>query len=257
MTGSPLALLSVVIPARNEQGCIESTVEHLHVELDRHRIPHEILVVDDGSTDGTDQAVRQRFAGNPAIQVLGYGGNRGKGFAVRHGMTRATGDFVVFSDADLSTPIEEIEKMLPLVDSGYDIVIGSRALAQSDIRERQPLYRELGGKLFNLLVRLVVMPELHDTQCGFKLFRRAATAPVLPHLVVDGFAFDVEILALARAIGLRIAEVPVVWINSLTSRVRLSAASRAYLDLIDIRLRARRMRATIAAQGRPETAPPR
>lgn len=249
--------ISVVVPAYNEAGRILPSLDRI-VSYMRARHPdYEVLVVDDGSTDGTDAAVRGRFGADSGVEVLGYGANRGKGFAVRHGMTRASGDLVVFSDADLSTPIEEIEKMLPLVESGYDIVIGSRALAQSDIRERQPLYRELGGKLFNLLVRIIVMPELHDTQCGFKLFRRAATAPILPYLRIDGFAFDVEILALARAIGLRITEVPVIWINSLTSRVRLSAASRAYLDLIDIRLRARRMRATVAARGRPQTAPPR
>jgi dolichyl-phosphate beta-glucosyltransferase len=249
--------ISVVVPAYNEAGRILPSLDRIVAYMHERHPDFEALVVDDGSTDGTDAAVRGRFGGSPQVAVVGYGGNRGKGFAVRHGMARASGDLVLFSDADLSTPIEEIEKMLPLVESGYDIVIGSRALAQSDIRERQPLYRELGGKFFNLMVRLVVMPELHDTQCGFKLFRRAATAPLLPHLRIDGFAFDVEILALARAIGLRIAEVPVVWTNSLTSRVRMSAASRAYLDLIDIRLRARRMQATAAAQGRAQIAPPR
>jgi len=249
--------ISVVVPAYNEAGRILPSLEKIVTYMQGHHPGYEVLVVNDGSTDDTEATVRQRFGKDSGVEVLGYGANRGKGFAVRHGMSRATGDLVLFSDADLSTPIEEIEKMLPLMDSGYDIVIGSRALAQSDIRERQPLYRELGGKLFNLMVRLVVMPELHDTQCGFKLFRRAATAPVLPHLRVDGFAFDVEILALARAIGLRISEIPVIWINSLMSRVRMSAASRAYLDLIDIRMRAGRMKAEAAAQARAQTAPPR
>lgn len=249
--------ISVVVPAYNEANRIPPSLDRIVSYMQERHPDYEVLVVDDGSSDGTGDAVRRRFEGNPRVEVLDYGANRGKGYAVRHGMSRSTGDLVVFSDADLSTPIEEIEKMLPLMERGYDIVIGSRAHAQADIREHQPLYRELGGKLFNLLVRLVVMSGLHDTQCGFKLFRRSATAPILPHLRIDGFAFDVEVLALARAAGLQIAEVPVVWINSLTSRVRLSAAVRAYFDLLDIRQRARRMQANRAAAGRPQPAPPR
>lgn len=248
--------ISVVVPAYNEANRIPPTLDRIASYMPERHPDYEIIVVDDGSTDGTGAVVRERFATNPRVAVVDYGGNRGKGYAVRYGMSRAKGDLVVFSDADLSTPIEEIEKMLPLVDQGYDIVIGSRAHAQADIREHQPLYRELGGKLFNLLVRLVVMPGLHDTQCGFKLFRRATTAPILPHLRIDGFAFDVEILAFARAAGLRIAEVPVVWINSATSRVRMSAASRAYLDLIGIRLRARHMPARQSVERRAQPAPP-
>lgn len=248
--------ISVVVPAFNEAHRIVPSLDRIVRYMQDQQPDFEVLVVDDGSTDTTAAAIRERFDGHARVAVSGYPVNRGKGYAVRHGIERATGDLVVFSDADLSTPIEEIEKMLPLVEQGYDIVIGSRAHAEADIREHQPLYRELGGKLFNLLVRLVVMPELHDTQCGFKLFRRSRIAPILPHLRIDGFAFDVEILALGRASGLRIAEVPVVWINSLTSRVRLGAALQAYVDLIDIRSRARQMRAASAGQGRPETAPP-
>lgn len=247
--------ISVVVPAYNEANRIPPSLDRIVRYMQERHSDYEIIVVDDGSTDGTGAGVRRQFESNARVAVIDYGGNRGKGYAVRQGMSRATGDLVVFSDADLSTPIEEIEKMLPLVEQGYDIVIGSRAHALAEIREHQPLYRELGGKLFNLMVRLIVMPGLHDTQCGFKLFRRATTAPILPYLRIDGFAFDVELLALARAAGLRIAEVPVVWINSLTSRVRLSAASRAYLDLIGIRLRARRMQANPATV-HPQAAPP-
>jgi dolichyl-phosphate beta-glucosyltransferase len=120
------------------------------------------------------------------------------------------------------------------------MVIGSRALAQSDIRKRQPLYRESSGKFFNLLVRLLVLPDFHDTQCGFKLFRRHPLLPVLGHQQIDGFAFDVEMIALAHGLGLKVAEVPVVWINSPTSRVRMLAAVRAFADLVLIRKRVRR-----------------
>ncbi len=248
--------ISVVVPAYNEANRIPPTLERIVSYLRERHPDYEVIVVDDGSNDSTREIVQRQFDGTSQVEVVSYGGNRGKGYAIRYGMSRARGDLVVFSDADLSTPIEEIEKMLPLMEQGYDIVIGSRAHAQADIREHQPLYRELGGKLFNFMVRLVVMPDLHDTQCGFKLFRRAATLPILPHLRIDGFAFDVEILALARAAGLRIAEVPVVWINSRTSKVRMSAASRAYLDLLGIRLRARRMQAEHNAAGRPHPAPP-
>jgi dolichyl-phosphate beta-glucosyltransferase len=249
-------MISVVVPAFNETDRIVPSLERILSYLQQRHPDFEILVVDDGSTDATAATVRERFAGQPRVNVLSYGINRGKGYAVRHGMAHAEGELVLFSDADLSTPIEEIERMLPLIDDGYDVVIGSRAHAEADIRERQPLYRELGGKLFNLMVRIAVMPELHDTQCGFKLFRRSRLAPILPNLRIDGFAFDVEILALARAAGLRIVEVPVVWINSLASRVRMSAALRAYLDLLGIRLRARRLRAAVAGGRRAETAPP-
>jgi hypothetical protein len=120
------------------------------------------------------------------------------------------------------------------------MVIGSRALAQSEIRKRQPLYRESGGKFFNLLVRLIVLPDFRDTQCGFKLFRRDPLLPVLGHQQIDGFAFDVELIALAQGLGLKVAEVPVIWINSPTSRVRMRAALRAFADLVFIRKRVRR-----------------
>ena len=248
--------ISVVVPAYNETDRIVPSLERIISYLQERHPDFEILVVDDGSADATAATVRQRFEGQPRVSVLSYGINRGKGFAVRHGMGQANGDLVLFSDADLSTPIEEIEGMLPLIENGYDVVIGSRAHAEADIRQRQPLYRELGGKLFNLMVRIVVMPELYDTQCGFKLFRRSRIAPILPNLCIDGFAFDVEILALAGAAGLRIAEVPVIWINSRASRVRMSAALRASVDLIGIRARARQLRASVADRRRPETAPP-
>jgi len=130
--------------------------------------------------------------------------------------------------------------MLPLLQQGCDMVIGSRALAQSEIRKRQPLYRESGGKFFNLLVRLIVLPDFHDTQCGFKLFRRDPLLPVLGRQQIDGFAFDVEMIALAQALGLKVIEIPVVWINSPTSRVRMRAALRAFADLVLIRGRTRR-----------------
>lgn len=236
--------LSVVIPVFNEAARILPTLERIFTYVGAHYPDYEVLLVDDGSTDDTAGLVQRQFGHQPQLQIVSYTPNHGKGYAVRSGGLRATGDVVLMTDADLSTPIEEIEKMLPLLDRGYDLVIGSRALAGSDIRKRQPVYREGGGKLFNLLVRLVVLPTFHDTQCGFKLFRREPLLPVLHQLQIEGFAFDVEIIALAVGRGLQVAEVPVVWINSPTSRVRLRAALRAFADLMLIRKRMQQARAT-------------
>lgn len=231
--------LSIVVPAYNETRRILPTLTAILNYVETRDLDAEVLVVDDGSADGTAALVTEHFSAEPRLRVLGYAANRGKGYAVRFGIAHAKGDLVLFSDADLSTPIEELERMVAEAERGADIVIGSRAHGDAEIRERQPLFREAGGKLFNVLVRLLVLPDLHDTQCGFKLFRRAVIAPVLPTLRIDGFAFDVEMLALARAAGARIVEVPVVWTNSPSSRVRLHAAARAYADLWGIRQRAR------------------
>ena len=241
--------LSVVVPAYNETQRIIPSLEEILRYLTTRDDACEILVVDDGSTDGTAELVAERFADEPRLRVLAYTPNRGKGHAVRFGLRHARGDWVLFSDADLSTPIEQLEPMLAAAEAGADVVIGSRALGGAEIRQRQPFYREAGGKLFNLLVRLCVLPDLHDTQCGFKLFRRSSIEPVLADLGIDGFAFDVEILAMARARGARIAEVPVVWTNSPSSRVRMSAALRAYADLLRIRRRARARRRAQEAAG--------
>lgn len=239
--------LSVVVPAYNEAERLPPSLAEIFRYLEQHHPDFEVVVVDDGSSDDMVAAVRRQFGDRPQLNLLSYMPNRGKGYAVRYGLQHARGDLILFSDADLSTPIEEVEKMLPPIAQGYDIVIGSRAHQLADIRKRQPLYRELGGKFFNLVVRLMVLPDLHDTQCGFKLFRRSVIQPLFDHLHNDGFAFDVEILAMARARGAKILEVPVIWTNSPMTRVRLSAAGRAYVDLLDIRRRAKEL----AAEARP------
>ena len=213
------------------------SLERIFSYLRENIASFEVLVVDDGSSDKMIETIREKYPDSNEFRLLSYASNRGKGYAVRFGAKEAQGDFVLISDADLSTPIEEVTKMLKECEGGADFVIGSRALAKSQIRERQPLYREVAGKFFNLLVRLAVLPDLHDTQCGFKLFRREAMAPVIDTLEIEGFAFDVEMLAMARAMGLKIIEVPVVWINSPTSRVKLSAAGKAYVDILKIRRR--------------------
>jgi dolichyl-phosphate beta-glucosyltransferase len=247
--------LSVVVPAYNEAHRILPSLARILDYLAARHPESEVLVVDDGSTDGMVQAIRERFGTDPRLHLLAYGANRGKGYAVRYGTAHATGDVVLFSDADLSTPIEDVEKMLPLLTQGYDMVIGSRAHAGAEIREHQPFYREFAGKLFNVLVRLVVGGSFRDTQCGFKVFRRDALTPLLKHLQIDRWAFDVELIAIAQASGLRVAEVPVVWSNSPTSTVGMWQGAQAYLDLLRIRRRARRLRAhPAAARDRVEVA---
>jgi dolichyl-phosphate beta-glucosyltransferase len=204
----------------------------------------EVLVVIDGSRDRTRDVVRgvtDELHRDVPVRLLDRGTNSGKGASVRHGMLAARGDLRLFSDADLSTPIEDMETLLSELQRGYDLVIGSRAHAQAEIRTHQPLYREGAGKLFNVLVRLVVGGPFRDTQCGFKLFRRETVVPILPHLQIDRWAFDVELIAIAQALGLKVSEVPVVWSNSPTSTVGLRQGAQAFVDLLRIRQRARRL----------------
>ncbi len=244
-------MFSVVVPAYNEAQRILPSLDRIVAYMEQHHPDFEVLVVDDGSTDGTAEVIRRRFGEHPRLRIVSYGANRGKGYAVRYGARQAAGDLILFSDADLSTPIEDMEKMRPLIQQGYDVVIGSRAHSNAEIRLHQPLYREIAGKLFNLFVRLVVGGRFRDTQCGFKLFRRDAVVPLLDHLEVDRWAFDVELIAIAMASGLRVGEVPVVWTNSPTSTVGLWQGAQAYADLLRIRQRANRLRAAAASGTTP------
>jgi dolichyl-phosphate beta-glucosyltransferase len=248
--------ISVVVPAYNEAQRILPSLDRILSHLQRHHPDHEVIVVDDGSTDNTVAAIQEHCGQRPQLRILSYRANRGKGYAVRTGAVEARGDLVLFSDADLSTPIEELEKMLPLIRQGCDLVIGTRAHARAEIRRHQPLYREAAGKLFNLLVRWIVGLRFRDTQCGFKLFRRDSLLPVLQRLEVDRFAFDVELIALAQAAGLTVAEVPVVWINSPESTVGLLGGLHAYTDLLQIRRRARRLAASVLAGQEGQMSPP-
>jgi dolichyl-phosphate beta-glucosyltransferase len=218
-----------VIPAYNEGRRLPPTLEKVQRYLAGR--PHEIVVVDDGSRD--DTAARAEAAG---VTVLRNEGNRGKGYSVRRGMLHARGDRRLMTDADLSTPIEELDRLLSLVDEGYDVVIGSRALPGANIEVRQPWYRENMGRLFNLCVRLVALPGLQDTQCGFKLFTAEAAEKAFRPARLDGFSFDVEALFVARRQGCRIAEVPVTWRNDEATRVDTVKGALAFLDLARIRL---------------------
>ncbi len=230
MSGLPL---SVVIPAYNEALRLPATLVSVHEHLAARGIAHEILVVDDGSSDATAEVARA--AGGP-VRVLRHEPNRGKGYAVRRGMLAATGERRLMTDADLSTPIEELARLEAAIDRGFDVAIGSRAVAGARIEVRQPAYREAMGRLFNLLVQALLLRGLADTQCGFKLFTAAAAEAAFGACRLDGFSFDVEALYLARRRGLRVAEVPIVWRNDAATRVGLGGGSAAFADLLRIRL---------------------
>ena len=234
--------ISVVIPAYNEEARLGPTVTRVRDHLLARGGDFEVIVVDDGSRDRTIAVAEEAGAGDPRVQVIAQPANRGKGAAVRAGMLAATGDRVLFSDADLATPIEELAKLEARMDAGADVVIASRALPDSDIRTRQHPAREMMGRTFNVVVRTLLLGGIKDTQCGFKLFRREVARDLFGRATVDGFAFDVEILWLARD-SYRIDEMPVVWHHVEESKVSPgSDAARMFVDLVRLRLRHRRRR---------------
>lgn len=226
--------LSLVIPAYNEEQRIGDTLRLAQAYLSRQAYQSEIIVVDDGSQDRTAVLVQTVF---PDVRVISYERNRGKGYAVKTGMLAATGEYRVFCDADGSTRIEEVGKFWPRFEAGADIVIGSRALPESDIQIRQHYLRESMGRMFNVLVKLLLREQFLDTQCGFKGFTAESARLLFPRQRLDRFTFDAELLYIARKHGLRVEETPVIWCNVPHSRVHLVWDSlRMFADLIRIRL---------------------
>ena len=207
--------------------------------FEQRNAPFELIVVDDGSTDGTANAAAQVWGARPNCRLLALPHNRGKGAAIRRGVQEATGEVILFSDADLSTPIEEFEKLHSALAAGADIAIGSRALPTSQVEIHQPWYRERMGKTFNLLVRAILWLGIHDTQCGFKAFRREPARRLTVLQRVDGWAFDAELLFLAKRLNYRVAEVPVRWRNDPGTKVGIVRSSWQMLwDIVKVRLRA-------------------
>lgn len=228
--------LSIIIPAYNEERRLGQTLRAVLAYLERQPCSAEIIVVDDGSQDGTAQVAASFSGHKPRVQLLRNSRNRGKGYSVRKGFLRAKGKHLLFSDADLSTPIEELGMLIAALRNGYDIAIGSRALPESQIEVNQPWYRQNMGRLFNILVQALILQGIRDTQCGFKCFTREAAVDICHRMRCERFAFDVEMLYLAQVMGYRVAEVPVIWRNSPETKVHAIRDSAAmFADLLAIR----------------------
>jgi dolichyl-phosphate beta-glucosyltransferase len=229
--------ISIVIPAYNEAERIGSTIETIHDYFSKRTHSFDILVINDGSRDKTTDIVLDRAKGNRSVTLLDSSINQGKGYSVRRGMIHAVHELILLTDADLSTPIEEFEKLVPWIQNGYDIVIGSRGMKESEIILRQPWYRRMMGKAFNLLVRMLIVNDFSDTQCGFKLFRYGVAKRIFGASKINGFAFDVEVLFIAKKMGYKIMEVPVRWIDSPRSKVNpLRDPVKMLLDLLRIKI---------------------
>jgi dolichyl-phosphate beta-glucosyltransferase len=233
--------LSVVVPAYNEERRLGATLTRIAAYLEAKDVHAEILVVDDGSTDGTARVAAEEL-GKGRGRVLRNPGNRGKGYSVRRGVLEAAGRWVLLTDADLSSPIEEHDVLAAAVrERDLDVAIGSRALDASKVEIRQNLVRQTMGKTFNLAIRVMTGLPFGDTQCGFKLMDRLRVRPLFETMVVDRFAFDVEFLFLCRRFGLSVAEVPVVWRNAPGSKVSVFRDPlNMLLDVARVRWRFRR-----------------
>ncbi len=232
--------ISVIIPAYNEAERLASGIETVVKHFEAEKISGEIIVVDDGSTDSTAAQARQslpRSRNSLTTQVIRYEQNRGKGYAVKTGLLAAIGDIALFSDADLSTPISEMEKLVAPIRSGKcDVTFGSRALDRSLIGTHQPWRREQGGKVFNLVVRTLTGLPFWDTQCGFKAVRTKIFRPILKAAQIERFGFDVELLFVAQLAGLRLQEIPVRWNHAEGSKVSVLRDSlRMFNEVREVR----------------------
>ena len=227
---------SIVIPAYNEGGRLVATLEKVLAYVRQQGWDAEVIVVNDGSRDNTAEIVRAFAQKNPILRLVENPGNRGKGYSVRNGILNSRGDIVVFSDADLSSPIEEMPKLLEALAEGADVAIGSRWLRAELQTQRQSLHRQVFGRIFNGLNRIVLGLQFKDTQCGFKAFTRRAAQMILPLQRIERWGFDPEILFLARKFGLRVQEVPVRWGHSGGTRINpVIDGARMFQEMLRIR----------------------
>jgi glycosyltransferase involved in cell wall biosynthesis len=229
--------VSIVVPAYNEERRLPASLDAI-LEYLKRRQPEfsEVVVVDDGSTDGTAVCVREYSASHPSVRLLQNPGNRGKGYSVRHGMLDAKGEWRLFTDADLSSPIDELDKLAAAAErESASVAIGSRALDRSLIGVHQPAAREYAGRLFNTVMRWITGLPYLDTQCGFKLYHASAAERIFPRQQLDGFSFDVEDLVIARVLGIRVTEVPVRWNNVEGTKVSLAQGLQSFADPLRIR----------------------
>jgi len=229
--------ISIIIPAYNEEKRLPAALKQVIGYLQRGKWPvAEVLVVDDGSVDGTVQVAERMQAEFPALRVLRNPGNRGKGYAVRHGMLECRGEWALFTDADLSAPIEELDKLWQATEkAGADVAVGSRALDRRLIGVHQSWFRENAGRLFNLVMRIITGLPFRDTQCGFKLFEAGAAREIFKRQILDGFGFDVEVLFIGRRLGYREIEVPVRWNDVAGTKVSTWRGVAAFLDPLLVR----------------------
>ena len=242
----PDPFLSVVIPAYNEEARIGRTLSEMAAYLDSQPFSWEMLVVSDGSSDRTDQMVEEFASTHPKVRLIAYRPNQGKGNAVRVGMLAARGGRVLFMDADLATPPSETEKVMTHLEQGADVVIGSRPLKESKLEVRQPIHREAFGRISNGIVQLVGVRGIKDTQCGFKLFTQRSAQEIFKRCKMRGFSFDMEVLMIARDLGLRIDEVPIRWADQAGSKVVLwRDAPKVLMDLFKMRFMGRKRRLAV------------
>lgn len=229
-------LYSIIIPAYNEADRLRASLPQLLAYISTQHWQAEVIVVNDGSRDETASVVRAFSRANPVVRLIENPGNRGKGFSVRNGMLQGRGDILLFSDADFSSPVEEMPKIIDAILAGADVAIGSRWLRPELQSERQPLKRQVFGRIFNLLLRTILGLKYKDTQCGFKAFSQRAAQLLFAAQQVERWGFDPELLFLASRFGLRVREVPVRWAHDEGSRIHpLRDGSRMFLDMLSIR----------------------
>jgi dolichyl-phosphate beta-glucosyltransferase len=229
--------LSIIIPAYNEEKRLPQTLREIDEYFKKQSFESEIIVVSDGSTDRTVEVVRNLMGEIKNLRILDFKENMGKGFGVKEGMLKALGNFRLFTDADNSTTIEQVEKMWPYFEEGYDIVIGSRDVKGAILDPPQPPFRRLTGEAFKYFRKIIVgLWEIEDSQCGFKCFTKEASEDILPKCKINRFAFDPEILLIAQKLGYKIKEIPIYWKNDLQSKVKLKSMLKMLLDLFKIRL---------------------
>jgi dolichyl-phosphate beta-glucosyltransferase len=228
--------LSIVIPAYNEEKRIGSTLEKISLYLSGKSFSSEIIVVNDGSSDSTSSVLEGYKNKIPQLSIIHNNPNRGKGYSVKKGILQAKGRYIIFSDADMSTPVEEADRFMSAFHEGIDLAIGSRHVAGAEIKVKQPLYRHLMGRFFNLFVRIIALPSISDSQCGFKGFSRECAFCVFQKINTFGYSFDVEVIYLAHKFGFNLKEIPVVWMDSPSSRINpLTDPLNMFIDVIKIR----------------------
>lgn len=226
--------LSIVIPAYNEGKRIGRSLEKIFSYLSGKNFLAEVIVVDDGSSDDT-LSILSNFK-DPRLTIITNKVNMGKGFSVKRGIEEAKGRFIIFSDADLSTPVEEADKFLLFLSNQCDLAIGSRYITGADVKLKQPWYRQLMARMFNFFVQLIAIPGIRDSQCGFKGFKKECASAVFNYVDTCGYSFDVEVIYVAYKMGFKIKEIPVTWYDSPSSRINpLTDPLKMFFDVLKIR----------------------